>query len=342
MVKKIKIKMMIGAMVFLLQASFVIFVLVLIASPISFIMDSGKPMVTFRYKIQEQIEDYEKHNEKMEDYLEINVPTLHEPNVCILASLVQTKKFSEGYEEIELTDEDYDSILDVLYVKKKKEVEVKIGTKKVETGTDENGKTTYKTKNVYETRTGYVYYNANETEIIEGYKKDIITEEFDEETYETLYNEYKNYFITAEGQNYELREKNLGLPFMPPQVRVTSPYGWRIHPTEHVPQFHNGTDFGIVVGTPLLSPGDGVVTRTNVKGTMGANVKIKLDDGNIETIYMHCSKFLVKAGDKVKKGEVVALSGGMPDTWGAGRTSGPHLHYTIYKDGETIDPLLMY
>ena len=112
---------------------------------------------------------------------------------------------------------------------------------------------------------------------------------------------------------------------------ISSPFGMRFHPILRMMLMHEGIDIEAPVGTPVHVSGNGVVTYVGLRGGYG-NV-IEVDNGfGYETLYAHLSKFLVKVGQKVKRGQVIGLSG---DT---GLSTGPHLHYGVMKDGVYVNP----
>lgn len=103
---------------------------------------------------------------------------------------------------------------------------------------------------------------------------------------------------------------------------------------------HNAVDVPLVMQTPLKSPEDGVVIK--VKGGSGLDYHYVIIEhpGGIRTLFGHLYKIFVSPGDVVSKGQVFALSGGMPGTTGAGfLTTGPHLHLEFSKDGQYVNPL---
>lgn len=114
-------------------------------------------------------------------------------------------------------------------------------------------------------------------------------------------------------------------------TRVSSDYGWRIHPTLHVNKFHNGVDFAAPKGTAIYAAYDGVVAASAYSATMGNYVMIN-HGGGLYTIYMHASKLLVKKDEIVVRGEKIAEVGT------TGRSTGNHLHFTVRKDGEYVSP----
>ena len=107
------------------------------------------------------------------------------------------------------------------------------------------------------------------------------------------------------------------------QIRITSQFNpHRRHPVTGKVRPHNGTDFGVPVGTPVYAPADGVVERCTYQSAAGYYIVIK-HQGAYSTVYMHLSKILVKPGQTVKANQRIALSGN------TGRSTGPHLHYEL-------------
>jgi len=103
---------------------------------------------------------------------------------------------------------------------------------------------------------------------------------------------------------------------------------------------HSGIDLHAQTGTELYSPGYGVVVKSDMgkNGGCGGSIWIKHDNG-LESRFCHCSKINVKLGDKVKRGQLLGLTGGGINDPGAGFSTGPHLHYTLAKNGTLVDPL---
>ncbi len=111
----------------------------------------------------------------------------------------------------------------------------------------------------------------------------------------------------------------------------SSSYGWRIDPLNGHRAFHEGLDFPAGVGTAVYAAADGIVT-TSVQTPDYGNL-LKIDHGSgLETRYAHNSRLLVKAGERVVKGQKIALVGS------TGRSTGPHLHYEIRLNGNPLDP----
>ena len=116
--------------------------------------------------------------------------------------------------------------------------------------------------------------------------------------------------------------------------RLSSPYGWRRHPVLMYRLFHSGADLACPRGTPIYAAADGVITQIGRKGAYGKYIRIK-HAGGYETAYGHMSGFKkgLKRGSHVKRGEVIAYVGA------TGRATGPHLHYEVWKNGKTQNPL---
>ena len=116
-------------------------------------------------------------------------------------------------------------------------------------------------------------------------------------------------------------------------ARVSSPFNpRRLHPITKRVRPHNGVDFGVPTGTPIIAPSDGVVEHVAFQAK-GAGHYIKIRHGHITTVYMHLSKSLVKVGQTVRKGERIALSGN------SGGSTGPHLHYEFHINGRPVNPM---
>ena len=117
--------------------------------------------------------------------------------------------------------------------------------------------------------------------------------------------------------------------------RISSRFSYsRMHPILKVRKPHLGVDYAAAAGTPVHAVGDGIVTYARRKGANGNIVKIK-HNGTYTTAYLHLSKFGkgVKKGTHVKQGDVIGYVGS------TGRSTGPHLDFRFYKNGNPVDPL---
>ncbi|MBH0194638.1 MAG: M23 family metallopeptidase, partial [Nitrospira sp.] len=112
---------------------------------------------------------------------------------------------------------------------------------------------------------------------------------------------------------------------------VTSGFGPRVSPFTEKPAWHDGLDIGAAPNAPVQAPAQGRVTATGFDPKLG-NV-VRLDHGfGIETLYGHLAKSLVKEGQRVNRGDVIALVGS------SGLSTGPHLHYMVKVNGQALDP----
>lgn len=116
--------------------------------------------------------------------------------------------------------------------------------------------------------------------------------------------------------------------------RQTSKFGQRKHPILGYTIMHWGTDFGAPIGTPIRAPGEGTITQAKRKGSYGMYIQIK-HNSEYSTAYAHMSRFHEKTrvGRKVKAGDIIGYVGN------TGRSTGPHLHWELIKNGKKINPL---
>lgn len=118
--------------------------------------------------------------------------------------------------------------------------------------------------------------------------------------------------------------------------RISSGFGYRIHPIYKVAKLHTGLDFTADVGTEIYATGDGVIEKVEqILTGYGNNVTIQHGYG-YETLYGHMSKILVKNGEHVKRGQLIGLVGN------TGASTGPHLHYEVIRNGVKVDPAFYF
>ena len=130
----------------------------------------------------------------------------------------------------------------------------------------------------------------------------------------------------ANGQN-----ERRGFMGMPVQGHVTSTFGWRMHPLLHFERFHKGTDIGAPWGSPIYAVLDGVVQAAGRAGGYGNFIKLG-HAGGLQSGYGHMSSFAVRAGQRVRQGEVIGYVGS------TGLSTGPHLHWEVWRNGQAINP----
>lgn len=121
--------------------------------------------------------------------------------------------------------------------------------------------------------------------------------------------------------------------------KITSPFGYRIHPVYHTRKLHKGIDISISPGTNCYAVKAGTVQRKDDPGGAGWYIKLTHEDGSFSQ-YFHLSKYIAADGAKVPQGAQIGLSGGAAGAPGAGNSTGPHLHFEIRDSGNNpIDPV---
>ena len=119
-------------------------------------------------------------------------------------------------------------------------------------------------------------------------------------------------------------------------TRMASGFGMRIDPHYKTPAFHEGMDFTAPTGTPIYATGNGVVERADNR-SKGYGNHVRIDHGfGYLTFYAHMDEIAVKPGQKVSRGEVIGYVGN------TGKSSGPHCHYEVHKNGRAINPINYY
>lgn len=176
-------------------------------------------------------------------------------------------------------------------------------------------------------------------------KQDLISElEKDVEKYKAIYE-------SAEKAETEMiRQYNASLSYsanpvkytggkfswpVPSSSRITSQYGYRIHPVYKTKKFHSGIDIGAGYGVDITAAADGTVTLATTNGGYGKCIVINHGSG-ITTLYAHNSSLLVSVGDKVTRGQVIAKAGS------TGVSTGPHCHFEVRINGATTDPMAYF
>lgn len=164
------------------------------------------------------------------------------------------------------------------------------------------------------------------------------------ETGELLYAELKGQVFyrfqpagAREAQYFDATGKNMRSTMMRTPLdrgfRISSSYGVRRHPISGFRKMHQGMDFAAATGTPVIAPADGVVVEARRWGGYGNWLRIRHANG-LETGYAHLSRYAsgMRAGQRVSQGQVVAYVGN------TGASTGPHLHYEIWRNGQRINP----
>jgi len=122
-----------------------------------------------------------------------------------------------------------------------------------------------------------------------------------------------------------------------PSIRPTdgwfsSGFGYRISPFTNQREFHKGIDIATRIGTPIIAPADGLIVHAGKEGNFGNMIAIN-HGYNLKTRYGHLSKYRIKKGQYVKRGQIIAEVGN------TGRCTGPHLHYEVLLNGVPVNPV---
>ncbi len=128
----------------------------------------------------------------------------------------------------------------------------------------------------------------------------------------------------------------------PVSAGITSSYGMRVHPVTGVYKLHDGTDFGVGCGTPVHAAASGTVIQA--ANVAGYGNQLVIDHGflrgaGVATSYNHLMSFTAGYGSRVSRGQVIGYSGGGEGMSGAGYSTGCHLHFMVYVNGGTNDPM---
>jgi len=151
--------------------------------------------------------------------------------------------------------------------------------------------------------------------------------------------------LTAQSKSYDelkvliTRKKELiaAIPSIQPISnkdlnRIASGFGMRMHPVYKIIKPHTGIDFTASIGTEIYATGNGAVEEVEFMQGYGKTVVINHGFGH-KTLYAHCSRFNVRVGQRVTKGDVIAFVGN------TGISTAPHLHYEVLKNGKPVDPI---
>lgn len=135
-------------------------------------------------------------------------------------------------------------------------------------------------------------------------------------------------------KNYLAKEQDVFLASpsgWPAAGKISSGFGMRVHPRDGVRRMHTGLDITMPRGTALHATADGVISFADRSGGNGNIVVIEHGHG-LSTVYAHNTRNSVKAGQTVKRGDVIAYSGS------TGVSTGPHVHYEVWRNGQSVNP----
>lgn len=147
-------------------------------------------------------------------------------------------------------------------------------------------------------------------------------------------NRLRAFDVLMQSRQIDLDRVPTGVPVSMLQARMSSPFGWRIHPISRSARLHSGLDFAAPKGTPIYAASNGVVSSAAYVSGYGHLVEIDHGAG-VTTVYAHNNENLVEAGDIVSRRQVIARVGN------TGNSTGAHLHFEVRLDGVPIDPMLV-
>lgn len=174
------------------------------------------------------------------------------------------------------------------------------------------------------------YYTPSEDKTVQSAVISVSSAEEKEEVSEEKEDTEKTVF-TVEYTENSVFDTYAADAVMPVNGKVTSEYGYRIHPIYYTESFHSGRDIAAAEGSNIYAVSDGVVIEAGQANSAGNYIKIDHGDGYY-TLYCHCSALYVTEGINVRKGDVIAAVGQ------TGLATGPHLHFELHKDGQVTDP----
>lgn len=276
-------------------------------------------------KAEEEFEEYQS------DFLSRARVMYENGDVAYIEIIFGAQSFSDFIERIELISQmmEYDNgVLDKLEEAKQTIINAKNEIEEIIKRQNENKKNLLARKEVLEENL------SKKQELVNSLMKDV--------------EKYKAIYESAERAEQELIRQNQGAlsysanpvkytggKFLwpcPSSQRITSQYGYRIHPVYNTKKFHSGIDIGAPYGVDIVASADGTVTLAATNGGYGKCVIVNHGSG-LSTLYAHNSTLLVTQGDKVKKGQVIAKAGS------TGVSTGPHLHFEVRVNGSTTNPL---
>lgn len=160
------------------------------------------------------------------------------------------------------------------------------------------------------------------------------------ETIKLANNLHNNTIIIGQNLAIPHIKRNVNRPFKlargafiwPVIGRVSSNYGYRIHPIRKKRHFHGGIDIAVALGTKIRAAAAGTIIQSGYISGFGKTIVIDHGEG-VKTLYAHNSRLLVRAGKKVNLGQIIALSGS------TGSSTGSHLDFRIYYNEKTVNPL---
>lgn len=297
---------------------------------------------------QQDLEEAKKNVEEQYEDMKLRIQFMYEHgSVSFLQILLSAGSFSDMLNKAEYIEQvsAYDRTMLDEFEKTKKKVESL--EKDLETQQQVLAQTKEEVKKQQDEMAGLIKDKQDE---IEGYETDIANKEEAIAEYEQMIKEQddtikaleasvaaakaKKAQMNVSGNSAEEQAEYNGGTFCwpaPSYTRISDDYGYRIHPILKVQQFHNGVDMAAPSGSAILAAYDGTVVAASYNASMGNYIMIDHGSG-LYTIYMHASALYVSSGQSVKKGAQIGAVGS------TGRSTGPHLHFSVRLNGSYVSP----
>jgi murein DD-endopeptidase MepM/ murein hydrolase activator NlpD len=180
-----------------------------------------------------------------------------------------------------------------------------------------------------------VKYTKNQIGTVVSEKiRGVFYTDYTENTKSVIKNAYpyiNNYFNQSEEKDATAEAETFSMDYLPVSGQVTSQFGERTHPITNKEENHTGIDIAVPEGTEVKAVFDGTVEKVEDDEILGIVIVINHGNG-FKSTYGHLSEVKVSEGDKVTKGNVIALTGG------TGLSTGPHLHFELMLDNEPVNP----
>ena len=298
----------------------------------------------YQRQIDEKVAKIDESTKKIEE-LTIELKLQNEAYIERASSLI--KKGNVSYMEVLLKSKSIDDLLTRVSVLKhvakydtNKMKEIEASMKEVEALKEkliEEKEEVIKLKAVQDEKKATLdSYKAESQKIIDDLQNDI-------EKFEAQYEAAEKAQAAARAAaNQAVYSGSVSVPanfvggqFMWPSntTRVTSPYGYRIHPVTGRQKFHSGVDIGAPYGTNIYAANSGTVVVAGYNTGGYGNYVIINHGGGYSTLYAHCSSLRVSRGQQVQRGQVIANCGS------TGMSTGPHIHFEIQLNGKTTNPM---
>ena len=180
---------------------------------------------------------------------------------------------------------------------------------------------------------------SNTSTLASGYQLEEMHKEIIQQMHRSLEGLETNTAIASISQNQlnDFLKEQKSILARTPSIRPTdgwfsSGFGYRISPFTNRREFHKGIDIATRIGTPIIAPADGLVVHVGIEGSFGRMIAIN-HGYNLKTRYGHLSKYRIKKGQYVKRGQIIGEVGN------SGRCTGPHLHYEVLLNGVPVNPI---